>query len=179
MKQITIYLAGQISIKAKETYEWRKRVRTSLSDDRRFHIIDPTFNDFNLGALEEKGLDQHKDLFRRASVNFVVPKDRNSVKRSDICIVNLNTYDPNKPFIGTLFELAWYYDSPEKTVIGIIEEEQGDSIISAHPFITEAVNIWVKNELDAIALVQKFTERIGPSRANLNGGNGNGKRPSF
>lgn len=157
MRKRIIYLAGQISILAEETYAWRERARKSLLEDDRFEVIDPTYNNFNGGALD-RGRKTHFELYKEKSIELIVPKDRNSVKHSDICIVNMNTYDDTKPFIGTIFELAWYYDSPDKQVIGIYDGEPGYTINTGHPFINAAVNVWTRNEQEAVELVKFFTE---------------------
>jgi nucleoside 2-deoxyribosyltransferase len=157
MRKRVIYLAGQISVLAPETYNWRERARKAFFGDNRFEVIDPTYNGFNGGALD-RGRESNFDLYKEKSIELIVPKDRNSVKHSDICIVNMNFYDETKPFIGTIFELAWYYDSPDKQVIGISEEEPGTTINTGHPFIKAAVDVWTKNEQEAVELVKFFTE---------------------
>jgi nucleoside 2-deoxyribosyltransferase len=159
MRKRTVYLAGQISVKAPETYNWRERARNALLEDgeSRFEVIDPTYNNFNGGALA-RGHETNFELYKEKSIGLIVPKDRNSVKHSDICIVNMNFYDETKPFIGTIFELAWYYDSPDKQVIGISEEEPGTTINTGHPFIQSAINVWTKDDQEAVELVKFFTE---------------------
>ena len=156
MKQ-TIYLIGQISVDASETYEWRKRIRDNfLLDD--INIIDPCDTGFNIEVLNEfVGRDiERLEVYKKMGVDILVPKDKNYVYESNIGIANMNTYDPKKPFIGTMFELAWYYADPNKTVIGIYSGDRTKDINANHPFVRAAVTTWVNDEVEACELVRKF-----------------------
>lgn len=154
-----IYLAGQISVMAPETYYWRERFTSRLAEDKRFSIINPCGNKFNENSLKKQEIDSHFKLYKANNIELIVPKDRASVKRSDICVVNMIQYDETKPLLGTIFELAWYFDSPEKIVIGITDDAPvGSSILSGHPFIKATVHTWVSEVYEAADLVQTFTE---------------------
>ncbi len=165
----TIYLIGQISSTAPESYEWRKRVREyfspeglgyKLGEDKIYYkqmevnIIDPCHNAFNRSV--KSGVTSREKVYETAGVDLIVPKDRMAVKRSSICFANFHRYDPNKALIGTMFELAWYADSPAKAVIGIFDGDHMDDEYCRHPFIRSSVHAWVKTEIDACNIVERY-----------------------
>jgi len=166
MKQI-IYLVGQISTSAPETYNWRERFiqfwRNKFEDynefSSRLEIINPCFTEWNSDILEKNYRTEPTEPFKQylmKETDVLPPKDRAFVQRSTIGIVNVNQYDPNKPLIGSYFELAWYYDSPDKTVIGICEGPRTHNINANHPFVRQTVNTWVENEIKACRLLERF-----------------------
>ena len=150
-----IYLVGQISPKFEETYQWRRDLEKAFEyrDDIKF--INPCANPFNKKVLEEKEYAVSRE--RRVNAIDVLPsKDYTFCKRSTMCIANMNQYDPNKPLLGSFFELAWYYTMPEKTVIGFAEDT--DSYLCQHPFVQKAVTTWCNTpECAATILNQYFT----------------------
>lgn len=157
----TIYLIGQISSAGPESYEWRKRVRKYFSNEGDmyhkpifFNIIDPCHNAFN-DAVRSESTSREK-VYETAGVDLIVPKDRMAVKRSSICFANFHRYDPNKALIGTMFELAWYADSPDKAVIGIFDGDHMDDEYCRHPFVRNAVHTWVKTDLEACKLAERY-----------------------
>jgi hypothetical protein len=157
----TIYLIGQISSSAPESYEWRKRVRDYFSNEGVmyfkpiiFNIIDPCHNAFNRSVKTE--FTAREKVYETAGVDLIVPKDRMAVKRSSICFANFHRYDPKKALIGTMFELAWYADSPDKAVIGIFDGNYMSDEYCRHPFVRNAVHTWVKNETEACELSEKY-----------------------
>jgi hypothetical protein len=157
----TIYLIGQISSAAAESYEWRKRVRDYFSNEGAmyhkpilFNIIDPCHNEFNKSVKTE--LTTRDKVYETAGVDLIVPKDRMAVKRSSICFANFHRYDPNKALIGTMFELAWYADSTDKAVIGIFDGDHMTDEYCRHPFVRNAVHTWVKDELEACKLSERY-----------------------
>jgi len=160
---ISIYLMGQISIKAPETHAWRKRLHDKFHGSPRYNIIDPCNNEFNRSLLRESQKSVHDDkdhcTIREAlkvkGHDIIVPKDRLYVRTCDIGIVNLNLYDPDKPLIGTMFELAWFYDQPHKTVIGFYNGDS-EAIYKGHPFISKTVTAWVDDEYQAVDLVRCY-----------------------
>jgi len=150
----TIYLIGQIAAGAPESYEWRKRVREYFDGKDTFKIIDPCHNAFNecvLGANTAR-----KEVYETEGVDLIVPKDRMAVQRSSICFANFHRYDRKKALIGTMFELAWYADSPAKAVIGIFDGNHMDDEYCRHPFIRNSVHTWVKTEIDACKTVERY-----------------------
>jgi hypothetical protein len=148
-----IYMVGQISPKFQETYEWRKRIRKEFVDVPEIQFIDPCANPFN-----EKLVKEHRYAIagdkRSFGIDVLPAKDFTFCKKSTMAIANLNQYDPDKPLLGSFFELAWYFTMPEKTVIGIAENQS--EYICQHPFVQQAVTVWVTNEYDAAYIVKKY-----------------------
>lgn len=148
----TVYLVGQISSKSPESYLWRRRATDALIGLA--HIIDPCMTEFN-ESIKETGIDPQKYIALTDGIDIIVPKDRLAVDKSTICIANMIQYDETKPLIGSCFELAWYYDSPEKTVIGIYDGDR-DNLLYRHPFIKAAVTTWVEDEQAACELIKDY-----------------------
>lgn len=157
MQKNVIYLIGQISMDAPETYYWRQEVVSILGDNPQFELINPCNNEFNKDVLKKQGTDPHRlKVYNTNGVNVLVPKDRTYVKNSSMAFANLNIYDPKKPTVGTMFELAWYYDAPEKCVIGILEDDPKTHLIGNHPFVRSTIDVWVKNVEEACALAKQY-----------------------
>jgi hypothetical protein len=160
MKEI-IYLIGQISVDEPNSYGWRKNVRRVFATNNNFEVIDPCNNGFNQAVIANAGGDPERlKIYKTRGTELLVPKDRSYVARSTMAFANMNTYDSKKPIIGTCFELAWYYDNPEKTVIGIFDGDPKTDIMCNHPFVRETVDIWVKNEFTACKIAQHFYEDV-------------------
>lgn len=121
----------------------------------KFEIFDPCHNEFNKQVLKEE-MSRVEDVYEVKGLDLIVPKDRQFVARSTICFANLNWYDYPDPMIGTMFELAWYADAREKAVIGIFDGNHSNDTYCRHPFVRNAVHVWVKNEIDACKLVEKY-----------------------
>ena len=155
----TIYLVGQISIKAEETYNWRKRFTKLTKDD--FNIIDPCATEFNIEIMNEPLKEKGFESYYKKGVRLLCPKDKTYVKRSSICVANLNWYDTEKLIIGSFFELAWYHDYPEKSVIGILDKKYpyADTFFK-YPFIQDVVKVWVKDENEAAELVKYYFKGV-------------------
>lgn len=149
MKEI-IYLAGQISPIKPETYEWRKEVKKYFLNHEKFIIIDPCGNSYNRKLLKTQPT--YSEINQTPNNKIITPKDKSYVERSTIGIINLIHYDPNKPIIGSLFELAWYQSYPSKTVIGIYE----DTILVNHPFVQNAVTTWLTSVHEACKLIDYY-----------------------
>lgn len=147
------YLVGQISPKFPATYDWRIWVEQQFAEEPEINFINPCRNQFNKKVLEEKRYAVTKDK-RSFGIDLLPPKDRTFVLRSNGGIVNMNQYDPEKPLIGSFFELAWYFDHPEKAVIGFADDL--NSYACQHPFVQQAVNVWCDNEEEAAYLIQKY-----------------------
>lgn len=157
----TIYLIGQISVDKKESYAWRKNVRRCFGNNDDFDVIDPCNNGFNQAVLENAGGDPKRlKVYKTEGVELLVPKDYSYVQRSTMAFANMNHYDPKKPVIGTMFELAWYYDNPQKTVIGIFNGDPKEDVNSNHPFVRAAVDVWVQDEWDACELAMHYYQDI-------------------
>jgi hypothetical protein len=120
-----------------------------------FEIFDPCHNDFNKGVREDE-MNRVEDVYEVAGLDLIVPKDRQFVARSTICFANLNWYDYPDPLIGTMFELAWYADNSGKAVIGIFDGDHSRDTYCRHPFVRNAVHTWVKNEIDACKIAERY-----------------------
>lgn len=158
MLKETIYLIGQISTDEEETYLWRQEVKKYFKNNNgNFEIIDPCANEWNRTNTNFNGDDIYRlKLYNQVGSGLIVPKDHNYVLRSTGCIANMNHYDLNKPFIGTLFELAWYYQNPEKCVVGVFYGNPKEDIYCNHPFIRETVDVWCKDHIEASMLLLDF-----------------------
>ena len=157
----SIYLVGQISVDVPESYEWRKNVRRVFGTNRSFEIIDPCNNGFNQEVLKLSGQDSDRSrVYRTKGINLLVPKDRSYVERSTMGIANMNYYDSKKLIVGSFFELAWYYDSPEKSVIGIFNGDPTKDFVCNHPFVKRAVDIWVKDEWEACEYAIHYFQNV-------------------
>jgi hypothetical protein len=165
MKEI-IYLIGQISVDKQITYQWRRDVRQffdpTLSVNSKFEMIDPCDNEFNKSAENFDGAKkdpQRLKIYKTKGIGLIVPKDHSYVLRSTGCIANMNQYDKKKPMIGTLFELAWYYQNPEKCVIGVFDGNPSDDVHCNHPFVNETVDVWCKDHIEAAQLLRDYYNR--------------------
>ena len=171
MKEV-IYLIGQISTEKEITYHWRQEVRaffnsainevgSSISNN--FEIIDPCDNEWNKSVANfnrEKEADpQRLKVYKSKGIGLIVPKDYSYVLRSTGCIANMNQYDPLKPTIGTLFELAWYYQNPEKCVIGVFDGDPTNDVYCNHPFVKETVDIWCRDHIEAATVLKEYYNR--------------------
>lgn len=157
----TIYLVGQISVDKQVTYEWRKNIRRCFATRKDWEIIDPCNNGFNQQVLANAGGDPKRlKVYKTRGVELLVPKDYSYVKQSTMGICNMNHYDKKKPIIGTMFELAWYYSDPEKTVIGIFDGNPCEDVNCNHPFVKSVVDTWVKDEFEAAEMAMHFYQEI-------------------
>ena len=148
------YLVGQISPKFSITYEWREYVVNEMemwADEIEF--INPCANPFNQKVLKQEryAVTKHKRSF---GIDVLPHKDLTFVLESHIALVNMNQYDPDKPLLGSFFELAWYFLHPEKTVIGFADDL--NSYLCQHPFVQGAVSTWCQDETEAVYLIKKY-----------------------
>lgn len=154
-----IYLIGQISVNEPETYNWRERIRHKFADDRQFYFIDPCKNEFNKGIQDEykDGSDPDRTkVYKTNGIRLLVPKDKMYVMKSTIAIANLNHYDPEKPMVGTMFELAWYHDNNHKAVIGIFDGDPTEDKYCNHPFVKSVIQCWTKDTDEAAFVLNKY-----------------------
>jgi len=162
----SMYLVGQISAVFPETYDWRKRVKKYFGNNERYYIMDPCANAFNQ-AVQDAKMDRKEildgsmkweetDGIKFQGVNMLVPKDRTFVAKADIIMANMNQYDPDRPLLGSFFELAWAYDCPTTTVVGIYNGDPKDDYVCAHPFVWQAVDAWAKDEQEACRLIDYY-----------------------
>ncbi len=153
------YLIGQISAGVPATYLWREHIREYFKHRDTMSLIDPCENAFNQSILKDAKLADDPgrfEVYRKFGTDLLVPKDKTYVKQSTMGIANMYHWDTKKPMIGTIFELAWYHDFPEKSVIGIFPGDWKKDIHCNHPFVRSVVDTWVKNEQEACKLIEFF-----------------------
>jgi nucleoside 2-deoxyribosyltransferase len=145
-----IYLAGNISNNP-ETYEWRKKVAEVLG--AKYVISNPAANKFNRKLLRETKMDveQFKDEAIKRSQGILIAKDFSLVKDADLIIANMKILTPEKPLIGTLFELAWCWEF-HKPVIAIV----GDNWFCRHPFTVKTFSATCDTVEEACDIVTEF-----------------------
>jgi len=148
----TIYLVGSICANV-ETFDWRKRVRDRLNKDNYpyVRIIDPFNTEMGVDVLKRANGNEKEFTKYAIETNapLILPKDRNYVRLADFLFADLNIYSDEKPIIGSYFELAWAYDQPYTSVIGIYNGDPKKAFHCKHPMVAGAVNIWVKDEQEA------------------------------
>lgn len=166
MLKEVIYLIGQISNDKQITYQWRQDVRKffdpSLIINSNFEMIDPCDNEWNkqITNFDGKVDDPHRlSVYKKVGTGLIVPKDYSYVLRSTGCIANLNLYDEQKPMIGTMFELGWYYQHQGKCVIGVFDGDPTENIYCNHPFVRETVDVWCKDHMEAAQLLRDYYNR--------------------
>jgi hypothetical protein len=153
----TIYLVGQISPKYEQTYLWRRNVRKHYKDVPEIDIIDPCANPFNQRVLQENAYAVSRER-RVGGIDVLPPKDYTYCKRSSIAMVNMNQHDPNKPLLGSFYELAWYYTMPEKVVIAFSNDLY--DYLCQHPFVRQTVHVWCNNEFEACEIVDTYFKTV-------------------
>ena len=154
----TIYLIGQITANP-ATYQWRSEVEDYFSDKDMVEIINPCNSRFNQEALTNSDTNEDgfsKKSFAEKGIPLLTHKDREFVRQSNIAFVNMNMYSPEKPIIGTFYELAWYFCAPEKMVIGIFDGDPTKDFQCYHPFVRETVQVWTQTPLEACKLLERF-----------------------
>jgi len=149
-----IYLVGQISPKFEETYQWRVNIRDRFKGRKDIQFIDPCDNPFNQQVLHEKEYAISNDGRIEGGMEVLPPKDLTYILRCSIAIVNLNHYDLQKELLGSYFEMAWLYLHPEKTVIAFANNL--NSYNCKHPFVSQSVHTWCRNEYEAAAILDKY-----------------------
>lgn len=148
------YLVGQISPKFQVTYDWRKFVRETMAEyDDQIGFIDPCANSFNKKLVQDG---EYAVTLRNRStgIDILPHKDYTFCRESDIALVNMNQYDPDKPLLGSFFELAWYFTMPEKTVIAFADDL--NDYQCQHPFVQQAVSVWCNDVKEAVFLLHKY-----------------------
>lgn len=158
--EVIFYLIGQITADV-ETYEWRRRMRERFNEHEKIKLYDPCNNTFSKNTLiQSQGtVDGFTKSVRENKTSAILPvRDASFVFSSDGAIANLNIYTPDKPLLGTFFELAWYRLCPDKTVIGIFDGDPYEALQCYHPFVLNTIHTWVKNEKEAGDLLVDFFE---------------------
>lgn len=148
------YLVGQISPKFSITYDWRDYVVITMEKFKdQIEFINPCANAFNKEVLKNKEYAITKEN-RSFGIDVLPHKDLKFVLESSIALVNMNQYDPDKPLLGSFFELAWYFMYPEKTVIAFADDL--NSYLCQHPFVQGAVCTWCDTVEEATYLLQRY-----------------------
>ena len=127
----------------------------------KIEIIDPTYSEFNNHFAEHGNDKNHSSDNNQKSFNgldLLPGKDLNYVQQSNIIIANLNHYTPERPIIGTYFELGWTYLLPGKMVVGIYDGNAEEAFSCVHPFVKKTVAVWVKNDLEACELIKDYMD---------------------
>ena len=153
-----IYLIGHINPAHPETYAWRKEVEEYFKDQEDVSIINPCDSSFDTKLLDAGNDDPGRlAAYRKKGTRIFVPKSRQSVDESTIAIANLETYGSEAPMIGTIMELAWYMDNPQKTVIGLLPiSNMAQDPYACHPFVAESIHVWTKSVKEACRMVDMF-----------------------
>lgn len=157
-----VYLIGQIS-KDPFTYQWRTEVEKyfhSAPTNSHVEIINPCRSEFNKKALTTMTETQNSSgkVYAVEGIKLLTPKDRRYVAQSNAAIANFNIYDKEKPLIGTIFELAWYYDSPDKMIIGFYDGDPTQNVWTRHPFVQNSVHVWVKDHKQACEILENYMD---------------------
>ena len=146
-----VYLAGNISSDP-ETYTWRDRAIKLL---RGYRVLNPAGNPFNKKLI--KYYDGKSEEFLKSAIKqsqgILIVKDFNLVKNSDIILVNLGLITPEKPPLGTVYELAWAWYL-KKPVVAIV----GDNLYCKHPFTVATFSATAENLEDACKVIKEFFE---------------------
>jgi len=163
--KVTVYLAGQMGPRPKDwphpqnpTTLWRNEFKETLTYEfrdqlpwqRTITVLDPT---------EGEAWDEDvtvKEAIKSAHNNWkgslILSKDREMVKQSNVIVANLNHYLPEKIILGTIYELAWAYDDPSKTVIVIADPELAGAP-ALHPFVRGTAHYIVPDVYKAAEMV--------------------------
>lgn len=156
----TLYLIGPVSADPM-THTWRKTVEKYFKSSKWIKILNPCASKFNQSLLKNN-TDNESSYFKEAlkdkGAQLLPHKDREYVRQSNVTFVNMNMYTPEKPIIGSFFELAWYFDAPEKMVIGIFDGDPEKDFQCNHPFVKETVQAWVKTPREACELLERFMD---------------------
>lgn len=149
MHKRKIYLAGNISSDP-ATYQWRTLATELLQDN--FAILNPAANSFNQALLRKcPDPEKFKKIAVQQSQGILLIKDHMLVGESNIILVNMSIITPEKPLIGTLFELAWAWDY-RIPVVAIV----ADNWWCKHPFTAGTFSATANTVHDACDLIKYF-----------------------
>jgi len=153
-----VYLAGYMAGNViEQCLDWRLKIRDHYENwkgDHKYPIdfLDP-FNGPELDSLDGKGLKSD------VPSNAIYTGDKMSVKACDLIVANLDTFEQERPMIGTFFELGWC-TAWDKHFILIVPESMKDTAQN-HPFLKQASSIYysVDQFLDS-KILNYFYKRI-------------------
>ncbi|MHC4332493.1 MAG: nucleoside 2-deoxyribosyltransferase [Planctomycetota bacterium] len=147
MKRI-VYLAGLISTVYPESLEWRKRL-TPLLQDAGFEVRNPLFGKQNLDKETTDG----GITSTTATAKDITQRDRRDVRECHVMLTHLELFGSKRPLLGTIAELAWCYDQ-RTPVVAIAKED--NYLVRNHPFMTEFVSHFVKDEGEAVEFLRRY-----------------------
>jgi len=144
-----VYLCGNISTDP-ETYAWREKATLLLKG---YRMLNPARNKFNQQLLKDHNSDPNKFTHEalKRSQGILIIKDFNLVQQADIILANLTLITPEKPLIGSVYELAWAW-LLKKPVIAII----ADNLYCQHPFPVETFSATASNLEEACKIIRTF-----------------------
>lgn len=155
-KKHYVYLSGSISSNI-DTFNWRLEFEQEI-EKRKLDIvvINPCrskFDQIMFSKLKTGKVDFNKES-KKIPAGVLKRKDRQQVRISSLVVVNLAIHDPNRPIVGTIYELAWA-DELRLPVIAIIDE-QNHNLYATHPFIVDSISQQAKSIQDAIDIIENF-----------------------
>jgi nucleoside 2-deoxyribosyltransferase len=134
---VKVYLAGLIQgSHIEECKAWRKKIREHYmhwKEGMEYPIVwlDP------LNGEEKVSKD---GLTSSVPPNAIIHRDYQCVIKSDIVLVNMETFGSDRPLTGTLFEIAWAWEH-HKPIIMI----SSDRKYMEHPFLKNMVSNFVSS----------------------------------
>ena len=137
-----VYLAGYIQgLAIDKCCSWRKKIRDCYdnwkNEGNKYPIIwiDP-LNGENFAEISIDGLKS------KIPSHAIVHKDYRSVEICDLVIANMDTFNQERPLIGTICELAWAWNM-HKPIIMITDSK----LYETHPFL-EYFSSWIVPTVD-------------------------------
>jgi nucleoside 2-deoxyribosyltransferase len=140
-----IYLAGLISTEKPESIQWRLDATANLHD---FIILSPMRGKQNLSAASKDGgitseTNTSKDIILR---------DYHDVMEADLILFNLNTWESQRPLLGTIYELAWAWEHKKRS-FAVCEDK--DYLMRNHPFVKETISHYFTNLKDCYDFIRR------------------------
>jgi nucleoside 2-deoxyribosyltransferase len=138
-----VYLAGYIHGEViEQCVAWRKKIRKFYENykGQKYPIewLDP-LNGKDLESISADGLTSS------CSPNVIIHRDYQSVIRSDLIVVNMNTFGKDRPLTGTVAELAWAWEHHIPIIMITTEKKYKE-----HPFIKAFVSDFVDSVEDLL-----------------------------
>jgi len=162
LKILKPYLIGQITANP-ITYIWREHIEKYVAQlpkeiRKDVDVINPCANAFSQKVLDTSNQSDPRifsvNVNKEKQSRLFPALDKAYVKEESNCaIFNANHYTPEIPFIGTIFELAWYHGQPWKPVIGVYIGDHKENYLCNHPFVADTVHTWVSSHFDAMDLL--------------------------
>ena len=153
-KRNFIYLAGNIS-QDDRTYEWREKFTELMSDEPDVVIVNPCRNRFNqsMRKFGSNGMEFLLEAVSRAQ-GVLKPKDYQMISMCNLMVANLELVTPDKPLIGTIFELDWAKTIFHMPVIAITGGVT--NAYTKHSWISDCCSAKVDTVEQAVKMVKDF-----------------------